>query len=263
MRKGLLISLLAVSVFFSFGCSKGQIVNISGSTSVEPLSQELAAAFMAKHPKITVNVAAGGSSAGIKAAREGASDIGASSRDLKPTETGLNKFVIAYDGIAVIINKDNPVANLSVDQVKAIYEGTITNWSELGGHNAQIVVVDRDAASGTRGAFVEMVMDNNDTIIKTAIVQDGGGGVRNTVAGNPAAIGYISIASVDNTIRALKINGIEATIANVANKTYPIFRPFIYVTKNAPEGAVKQFIDFVLSAEGQKIVEASGLVPVK
>jgi phosphate transport system substrate-binding protein len=227
-------------------------VQIAGSTSVQPLAEELASAFMAKNPEVRIDVAGGGSGAGIKAAQEGTADIGTSSRELKPEETGIEATVIAKDGIAVIVNPSNEVGGLTVEQVGKIYTGEITNWKEVNGKDAPITLVTREEGSGTRDAFQELAgieIDNS-----KAIVQGSTGAVRTAVANDPNAIGYMSMGSVNEEVKAVKIEGVDPVEANVLNGTYKISRPFLFLTKSTPEGVVKAFIDFVLSDEGQKIV---------
>lgn len=238
-------------------------ITIAGSTSVQPISEALAEAFMAKNPNIKVNVQGGGSGAGIKAAQEGTADIGSSSRELKAEETGLIETVICKDGVAVAVNPQNNVKDLSVEQIKNIYAGKITNWKEVGGADQAITVVTREAGSGTRGAFEELVMGKDNPISDKAIVQNSTGAVRSAVSGDANAIGYVSMASIDATVTAVTVDGVQATAENVLNGSYKIQRPFLYLTKEAPAGAVKTYFDFVMSAEGQSIVEKEGLVLIK
>jgi phosphate transport system substrate-binding protein len=237
-------------------------ITIAGSTSVQPLSEELAAAFVAKHPGVRINVQGGGSSAGVKAAQTGVADIGASSRELKPEEKGLHETVIARDGIAIVVHPSNPVKDLTAAQVNGIFAGRIANWSALGGPNRAIVVVQREAGSGTRGAFEEMVM-GKDKVVEGAIVQNSTGAVRTTVAGNQDAIGYVSLAGLSPEVKALTIEGTAATIANIVAGRYKIARPFLYLTAKEPTGLSRAFIEFILGPEGQSLVAKEGLVPVR
>jgi phosphate transport system substrate-binding protein len=238
----------------------GQII-VAGSTSVQPLSEELAQAFMAKHPGARVIIQGGGSSAGIAAATSGAAQIGASSRELKPTETGLTEFTIARDGIAIITHPSNGVNNLTTAQVQKIFAGEITNWKEVGGKDARILAVTRESGSGTRGAFEEIVMGKT-AISSNAIVQGSTGAVMATVAQAKDAISYASMGVLDKTVKTVRIDGVAATEENVVKKLYKISRPFLYLTKGEPSGLTKAYIDFVLSSEGQKIV-ARDYIPVK
>ncbi|MDH7479214.1 MAG: phosphate ABC transporter substrate-binding protein [Syntrophomonadaceae bacterium] len=239
-------------------------VTVAGSTSVQPFSELLAERFMAGHPDIRVEVQGGGSSAGIKAAQEGAAQIGASSRELKPEEkANLKEFIIAKDGIAVVVNPANPLANLGLDEVKKIFAGQVTNFQQVGGPDQEIAVITREAGSGTRGAFEELVMGKDTPITTRAIVQNSTGAVRTAVAADPRAIGYVSVASVDQGVKVVKVDGVEPVTANISSGTYKISRPFIYLTRGEPTGAARAFIDYVLSAEGQALLEKEGLVRVK
>lgn len=238
-------------------------ITIAGSTSVQPLSEELASAFREKYPNVNINVAGGGSGAGIKAAQEGTAEIGASSRDLKSEEIGaLNKTLIARDGIAVVVHPQNSVNELTIEQARKIFAGEITNWKDVGGKSAAINLFTREEGSGTRDAFQEMVMGKDKKISSKAGVLNATGALRTAVAGDVNGIGYISLGSLNKSVKALKIDGVEATEATILDETYKIARPFLYLTKGEPEGIVKAYIDFVLSPEGQKIA-AGKFIPVK
>lgn len=274
MKLGKKMLALALSLLFSIGVVTGcnrdtgeetalsGSLQIAGSTSVQGLSEELAGEFMARNRGVKINVAGGGSGAGIKAAQDGTADIGASSRELKPEEKQVQEHLIAKDGIAVIVHKDNPVDNLSLAQMQQVFAGEITNWRELGGNDAGISLVVREEGSGTRGAFEEIVLKDK-PFPAGVLVQNSTGAVRTAVAGNPDAIGFISIGSMNDEVKALKVDGVEATTENVLNGSYKIARPFLYLTKEEPQGTVKAFIDFVLSDDGQSIIEESGFVPVR
>lgn len=233
-------------------------IQIVGSTSVQPLAEELAQIFMAKNPGVKIFVQGGGSGAGITSAIKGTADIGNSSRELKPEEaaTGIHETVIAKDGIAVIVHPANSVKNLTVEEIQKIYLGEINNWKEVGGPNLSIVLVNREAGSGTRSAFEELVMGKNaGKMSNKTLVQASTGAVQQTVAITKEAIGYISLGSLDpKAVKALLVNGVEASDQNITNKTYKLWRPFLMLTKTAPRGVTKAFIDWILSMEGQKIV---------
>ncbi|MFZ5968612.1 MAG: phosphate ABC transporter substrate-binding protein PstS family protein [Bacillota bacterium] len=241
-----------------------QKIVIAGSTSVQPLSDELAAAFIKKHPGVQIEVQGGGSSVGVKSAKDGVADIGAASREVKESEKslGLKEFEIALDGIALIVNATNSVSELSMTQIKDIYTGKITNWKEVGGKDTPIIVVTREQGSGTRGAFIEITKiegkdaagNTKDFTTDKALQQPSTGAVKATVANTPDAIGFISLGALDDTVKGVKVEGVNPTVANIKAKKYKIYRPFLYLTKEEPTGIVKQYIDFVLSAEGQKIV---------
>ena len=241
----------------------GKIV-IAGSTSVQPLSEELVAGFLERYPNVTVEVQGGGSSVGIKSAYEKICDIGAASRALKEEEKGygLNEYIIAKDGIGVIVHPSNNVADLTLEQVQKIFTGEIKNWKEIGGADREIVVVSREEGSGTRGAFVEITKveienaqgEKKDATTSNALVQPSTGAVKNTVANTPDAIGYISLGAMDDTVKMLKIEGVEATAENCKSGEYKISRPFLYLTNQEESELVKAYIDFILN-EGQEIVK--------
>jgi len=231
-----------------------QSITIAGSTSVQPLSEELVKVFQEKNPGVTINVQGGGSSQGVKAATEGICEIGAASRNLKDTEKGLTTHQIAVDGIAVVVSPKNALTELSADQVKKIFSGEITNWKEVGGADGAINVVTREAGSGTRGAFEEMALGEEVKITDKAITQASNGAVRQTVAGDEKAIGYLSLGYVNEEVKGVKYEGTEPTVDNIKAGNYKVSRPFLYLTKGEPQGVAKDYIDFVLSPEGQEIV---------
>lgn len=242
-------------------------VTIAGSTSVQPLSEELATAFMAKNSGVRVEVAGGGSGAGVKAAQTKTADIGSASRELKAEETGIKGMAIAIDGIAVIVNPNNGVGDITLAQVKDIFSGKITNWKEVGGKDSQIVVVNREEGSGTRGAFEEIVLQKGDKVAFTdkAIIQNSTGAVREAVSQDVNAIGYISIGGMNSSVKTVKIEGNDASVDNIKVKKYPIARPFNYVINEVQtlSPQAQAYVDFVLSSEGQKIVEENGYIKVK
>jgi phosphate transport system substrate-binding protein len=238
-------------------------ITVAGSTSVQPLAEVLAEAYMGAHPEIRITVQGGGSSVGVKSAGEGTVDIGTASREIKEEEFAefpdLQVFTIARDGIAIVVHPDVTVDGLTKDQIKGIYEGSITMWSEVGGPNAAIVVVGREEGSGTRGAFGSLVMgDEEFAMVGTAILQPSNGAVRTTVSTTPDSIGFISFGYLDESVKAVAIDGVEATVANTLSGEYPVVRPFNMLTNGEPSGAVKDWLDFILGEEGQAIVADEG-----
>lgn len=251
---------------------EGGSVVIAGSTSVQPLSESMAEVYMENNPDVTIEVQGGGSGQGIKSIEEGIADIGSLSREVKDEEKGsvAEEFVIAKDGVAVVVNSDVAVEDLTIEQIKGIYVGEITNWSQVGGADAEITVVTREEGSGTRGAFTELTGvltkddagNETDNTTKDALVQPSTGAVKETVSTTPNSIGYVSLGSLDDTVKAVKVEGVEASVDTVLSGEYKIQRPFVYVVNGDMTDAAKAFIDFALSAEGQAIVEENGFVPV-
>ena len=246
------------------GSSSSSKVTVSGSTSVGSPMEKLAEVFEEKNEGIKVEVQQLGSSAGIKNAIEGVSEIGMSSRDLKDEEksSGLKETIIATDGIAVITNSANSVTDLTLDQVKDIYTGKITNWKDVGGNDAPIVVVSREDGSGTRDGFQEKVGFESEELVSDAKISDGSGNIKSTVEGNENSIGYISFGYVDEKVNSVKIDGVEINHETVANNEYVIARPFILVNKDGISDSAKALIDFILSDEGQGILEEKGFIRV-
>lgn len=260
----LTIVLLAACGGQSDGASGGgQLVTISGSTSVGPLAEKLAIKYEeTADVKIEINQI--GSSAGITNAINGVSQIGMSSRDLKQEEidSGIEQLVIAYDGIVVVTHPSNPVKDITMEQVKQIFTGEVTNWKELGGEDLEIVVVSREDGSGSRDAFQEIVGYESGQLIRNAIVASGNGNIKTTVATNKHAVGFISFEYIDETVSALAINGVEAKAANVLDGHYELSRPFLFVYDKEVQQAANEFMEFILSADGQKIVESAGAIPL-
>ena len=258
----LLVSLLAV--LLAGGCAPADpanTINIAGSSSVQPLSEELANAFMGENREITVNVAGGGSSAGIKAIQDGTADIAASSRELKSDEKdGLVATPIAIDGIALVVNPENHVDNLTLEQARRIYSGEIGNWSEVGGKDGIINAFTREEGSGTRGAFEDLVMQGARISGKTG-VQNTTGSLRAAVAGDPQALAYISLGNVNDSVKALAVDGVSPESGTIKNGSYRLARYFFYLTREQPQGKTKSYIDFVLSPGGQQIV-GQNFIPV-
>ncbi|WP_075619171.1 phosphate ABC transporter substrate-binding protein [Paenisporosarcina indica] len=240
-------------------------VSISGSTSVGPLGEKLAAKYAEEdNTKIEINQI--GSSAGITNAISGVSEIGMSSRDLKEEEkaAGLKEVVIAYDGIVVVAHPSNKVKDLTMEQIKQIFTGEVTNWNELGGADMEIVVVSREDGSGSRDAFQEIVGYSSGELIRNAIIASGNGNIKTTVANNKHAVGFISFEYIDESISTMDINGVKASPENVLLEKYRLSRPFLFVYKEGKlTDAGQRFIDFILSEDGQLIAAEAGAIPVK
>ncbi len=267
MKKIFIFIILLICSLFFVGCggqSSGELsISVVGSTSVAPLAEYEAENFLRVNKEIEIAVQSVGSSAGIKAAMDGTADIGMSSRNLKDEEKeGLKEFVVALDGIAVVVHPTNKIKDISKEQLLAIFQGKIRNWKEIGGKDAPIVVISREEGSGTRGAFEEMTgleIEKNDkkytNLYSRAIITDGNGSVKQNVALKENGIGYISVGSVDDSVKSIAIDGILPTDENIKDGEYLISRPFILLTKGNPSPEAQIFIDYVLSPEGQQIVK--------
>ena len=241
-------------------------LSMVGSTSMEKLANALSEAFMEEYPDVTVTAEFVGSGAGIEAVTNGTADIGNSSRSLKDEEkaAGVVENVVAIDGIAVCVDPANEVADLTKEQLTNIYNGTVTNWKEVGGADEPIIVIGREAGSGTRGAFEELV-DLKDAC-KYANELDSTGAVIAKVASTPGAIGYASLDALDDSVKALSLEGVEATAENIKAGNYFLSRPFVMATKGEISGQndlVQAWFDFVLGDEGQQIASEVGLITVK
>lgn len=236
-----------------------------GSTSMEKLANALAESFMAEYPGVTVNAEFVGSSAGVEAVNNGTADIGNSSRNLKDEEkeAGAVENIVAIDGIAVCVDPANTVTGLTRQQLTDIYSGTITNWSEVGGSDGPIIVVGREAGSGTRGAFEEILGVEDSCAYANEL--DSTGAVMAKVASTPGAIGYVSLDAVDDSVTALALEGVEPTVENIKAGDYFLSRPFVMATKGeigAQSDLVQAWFDYVLGEEGQSVAQTVGLIPV-
>ena len=238
-------------------------VSTDGSTSMEKVIGALGEAFMEANPDVTFTYNPTGSGSGIQAVQEGRCDIGLSSRALKDEEkaAGLTETVLCYDGIAVIVNPENTVEDLTLEQIAAIYTGEIKNWSEVGGADAEIVLIGREAGSGTRSGFEEIVEVKDKCQYRQELSSTGD--VITAVSQNPGAIGYASLASVKDTVKAVKVGGVTPSEATVKDGTYAIQRPFVLATKTDVQlnDAAQAFFDYVTSPDANEIIVAAGVVP--
>jgi phosphate transport system substrate-binding protein len=265
--KVLTLSLLVVPSLL-FGAE--QVLVIQGSTTVLPIAQRAAEEFMKRHPGVEISVRGGGSGVGIAGLLDGTCDIAMSSREMKPEELQKAKekgFVpkeikIGLDGIAVIVNPKNPLKGLTLSQLKDIYTGKVVNWKELGWRDEKIIVVSRDSASGTFECFNEIVL-KKEPLTPRALYQASNKAVAVTVSNTKGAIGYIGMAYLEPKVKALAVEGVMPCEETVRKGLYPISRPLFFYVKGEPKGLVKEFIDFVLSADGQKLVREVGYIPVK
>lgn len=245
---------------------KSVTISVSGSTSVGPLMEKIAEKYEIDNSNVSIEINQVGSSAGIKDAINGVSEIGMSSRELKSEEEKeVKPTIIAYDGIAIITNKNNVIKNITLEQIKGIYTGKITNWKEIeGGKDAPIVVASREEGSGTRDAFQEIVGYKSEELKADAMISNGNGGLKETVAGNENAIGFVSFEYLDDKVNIVNVENIEPKADLVKSGEYKISRPFLLATR---EGKLtdngKKLIDFILSDVGQTIVKENKLIPVK
>lgn len=260
------IMTLAVMAALMTGCGKteGGTVSTDGSTSMEKVIGALGEAFEQDNPGMTFTYNPTGSGSGITAVAEGRCDIGLSSRSLKEEEKGqgLTETVLALDGIAIIVNPDNPVNDIDLETVAGIYTGEITNWKDVGGSDLEIVLIGREAGSGTRDGFESITGTEDACKYRQELTSTGD--VITTVAGNPGAIGYASLASVKETVKALSVGGIVPTEESIKDGSYVVQRPFVLVTKSdtALSETAQQFFDYITSPEAGGIISSAGAVPV-
>ena len=237
-------------------------VSTDGSTSMEKVINSLGESFMAMNKDVKFTYNPTGSGSGIQAVSEGRCDIGLSSRALKDDEkaSGLIETVVALDGIAIVVNPENPVSDLDIDTIAKIYTGEITNWKDVGGNDAEIVLIGREAGSGTRDGF-ESITDTKDACQYRQELTSTGD-VINTVSQNPDAIGYASLSAVGDSVKALTVGSVEATEATVKDGSYVVQRPFVLVTKEGTKlsPAAQAFFDYALSADAASIIAAAGAV---
>lgn len=238
------------------------VVNTDGSTSMEKVVKGLAEMFMEENSGVTVNYSGTGSGAGVEAAVSGTADIGLASRSLKDEEkaNGAVEHIVALDGVAIVVNPENDVVDLTVEQIAQIFTGEISNWSELGGADAPIAVYGREAGSGTRGAFEE-IADIEDACVY-ANEYSSTGDMVGSIAGNPNAIGYASLSAVNDTVKAIKVNSVDCTEDTIKDGSYEIQRPFVMITKEGAElsEAAQAFLDYALSEEAAEIIALAGAV---
>ena len=263
-------AVLAASLLTACSRDASKKIVIKGSTTVLPVTQKTAEEYR-KLNKVSITIEGSGSGNGIKALIDGTCDIANSSREIKAeelksaTEKGriVKEITLAVDMIIPVVNPSNSVKNISMAQLKAIYDGSITNWKQLGGKDENIVVISRDTSSGTYEIWHEKVMKKTD-VRKDALLQASNGAIVSAVAGNPKALGYVGYGYIDSSIKALTVDKVEITIENGKSGKYPISRNlYMYIDENKLSPEAQKYIDFVLSAEGQKLVKEAGFIPVK
>ena len=252
--------ILPITLLSLTGCASGNNILINGSTSVERVISALIEAFMMEHPGAIITFNPTGSGAGIASAIEGTADIGISSRELREGETGVDATVFAIDGIAIFVHPDNPVSDLSKEQIAGIYTGKITNWNQVGGNNAPIAVFGREAGAGTREAFDSILGIVGEARHDQELTS--GGAILSSVATNPFGIGYSSLSTIGDSVKLVSVNGVHCTEESLLDGTYEVQRPFILMTQSgAPVSPLAQdFIDFVLSPAATQIIYNAGVL---
>jgi phosphate transport system substrate-binding protein len=275
MRRYFIIFLAAaimLSLTSFWGCSretKNKII-IKGSTTVLPITQKAAEAFK-NVDNVSISIEGSGSGNGIKALLDGTADIANSSRAMQEKELKsakeksikVKEILVAYDMIVPIVNNSNRVTDLTLDQLKAIYDGSISNWKQLGGEDSKIIVISRDTSSGTYEVWHEKVMKKTD-VRKDALLQASNGAIVTAVTGNPKAIGYVGFGYASGSVKALKVNAVEPTIENGKSKKFPLSRElFMYVNTEKLSDKAKGFVDFLVGDKGQKLVKDEGFIPIK
>ncbi|MBI2923730.1 MAG: phosphate ABC transporter substrate-binding protein [Planctomycetes bacterium] len=243
--------------------SQSNKLTLAGSTAFAPVADKLAKGFQAKNPNVKIDIHSIGSIVGIKSTNEGSCDIGmADVVELPATAASLKSTAISRDGIAVVVHPGNPVKGLTKDQVMKIFDGTFSNWADVGGADHAISVIAREESSGTRSAF-DRILGIKGRLTKSAQFQNSNGACQLAVATDPHAIGYVSFVMVDASVHALAVDGVEATIQNVRDGKFPISATDFFLTRGEPTPLAKSFIEFALSPEGQKLIADAGLIPLK
>ncbi len=267
----LVLAMCAMMSMFGFSANAKETININGSTTVLPIMQSAVESYMAANPNVVMELSGTGSGNGIKALAENATDIAMASRDIKDKEVKLakskgiepNRIVVAIDALIPVVNPANPVKDLTIDQLSAIFQGKVTNWKELGGEDMPIAVMSRDTSSGTYETWADLVMKKK-RVSPRALTQASNGAVVQEISKNKNAIGYIGIGYVNDSVKALSIAGVMPTAENAASRKWPLARDLYVFTKGQPTGTIGDFIAFLLDPnKGQKAVSQVGFVPVK
>jgi len=259
--------MLSVSLALAGGSTK---LRVEGATTVLPIAQLAAEEFMNARPDVTISVQGGGSGVGVASLIDGTCDIADASRAMKDDEIkkavakGVKPVahVVAMDGIAVILHPSNKINNLTIEQIKGIYTGKISNWKQVGGEDKKIVVLSRDSASGTFEAFSNLALEG-EKVRKDALMNASNKAVATTVEKTPGAIGYVGVGYVTSSVKAVTVENVTCIKKNILTKAYPLSRPLFMYTNGNPKGVVKDFIDYILSKEGQELVETAGYVGLK
>lgn len=263
LNKNFLCCIIVASASLLSGCGRNKTsITLAGSTAFQPFAEKLANQFMKTHPNVAINVQGGGSAVGIQSALSGAAQIGMADLVTLPDEAkSLSATIVARDGVAMVVNPANKITNLTTEQIRGIFNGTIRNWKVVGGPDATIVVVSREAGSGTRTSFEQII--SGIELTKDAVIQDSNGTIRETVANDANAIGYLSHGLLNERIKALTVDGVVCSNETIARGSYRIARPIFLLVKGSPGKEVQGYIDYVLSDEGQHTLTSSGLMPAK
>ena len=264
MRKSFIGIILLIFIFLFLSIFSGmntERIDIAGSTSVQPLAEVLVEEYSKDHPDLKINVQGGGSGMGIRSISQEIADIGMSSKELTAEEMkGLEVVEIGKEGIVIGVSNSNPINDLSTEELRQIFSGEITNWKELGGLDEEIHVVTREEGSGTRSAFESIVMGDSD-IRNDATVQSSTESVKQTVSTDSSAIGYMSLAHMSNEVKPLTINEVEPSEENIVNELYELQRPFLFLISENHSEEIDEFINWIKSPEGEKIIKAQKIVP--
>ena len=256
----IVIIVLIAGAVLATGSASSSHIDVVGSTSVQPVAEKLVEVYKESHPDADITVQGGGSSVGIKNANDGTADIGMSSKDVDQKDgPNLVKHELGQDGIVMAVNPSNPVSDLTTEQLQGIFSGEITNWNEVGGSDGEINVITREDGSGTLDAFESIVMGDKE-IKSDAVVQSSTEAVKQSVAQDPNAIGFVSYAHMSDDVKSLTVNGVAPSDATIADGTYELQRPFLFLTNGEPTGDVKEFIDWVLGEEGSKVLAEEKIV---
>jgi phosphate transport system substrate-binding protein len=255
------IAAFSALAMIAAGCRGGKTsITLAGSTAFQPFAEKLADRYMLIHPETGITVQGGGSAVGIQSALSGAADIGMADLVRLPAEAAeLKAVAVAKDGIVIVVHPSNPLSGVTLEQIRGIFSGTVKNWKELGGSDAAVTVVSREAGSGTRTSFEQIV--GGVTLTGDAIIQDSNGTIRETVANDAGAVGYLSHGLLNERIKALPVDGVACTPEAIQEGRYVLVRPIFLLTKGDPTGAAAAFIEYVQSADAQKVLGESGLIP--
>lgn len=268
--RSLLIGATVVALFLGAQGVWAENLVINGSTTVLPIAQKVSEAYMKENPGVRISISGGGSGNGIKAIIDGTTDVGMSSRFIKESEVKLAvergaypvPFAVAYDCIVPVVHPSNSVSNITLEQLKAIYEGKLTNWKDLGGPDREVVVISRDTSSGTYEVWNKKVLQGA-RVFPRALLQASNGAVVQAVSRNQNAIGYVGLGYIDATLKALKVGGVAGSIETTLNGTFPISRPLFMFTSGWPEGQTAAFLNYMIHpAKGQKLASEIGFVPL-